>query len=42
MPGDTLIVAGYRLEEAGKAAITVTVKESGDKAIGNGLFEFEA
>ena len=40
MPGDTLVVRGYRLEEAGQAAITVTVKESGDVAIGNALFEF--
>jgi acyl dehydratase len=40
MPGDTLVVRGYRLEEPGRAAITVTVKESGDQAIANGLFEY--
>lgn len=40
MPGDTLIVRGWKLEEAGQAAITVTVKESGDVAIANGLLEF--
>ncbi len=38
MPGDTLLVEGWKLEP-GKAAITVTVKESGDKAIANCLFE---
>jgi acyl dehydratase len=40
MPGDTLIVRGYRLETPGTAAVTVTVKESGEDAIANGLFEF--
>ncbi len=40
MPGDTLIVEGWPLEESGQAAITVTVKESGEKAISNALFEF--
>lgn len=40
MPGDTLIVRGYRLETPGQAAVTVTVKESGEEAITNGLFEF--
>jgi acyl dehydratase len=40
MPGDTLIVRGYRLETPGTAAVTVTVKESGEEAIANGLFEF--
>jgi acyl dehydratase len=39
MPGDTLIVRGYRLEQAGHAAVTVTVAESGEQAIGNALFE---
>lgn len=39
MPGDTLVVEGWVLEP-GKAAITVTVKETGDKAIANGLFEY--
>lgn len=38
-PGDTLVIEGWR-EEAGKAAITVTVKESGEKAIANGLFSY--
>jgi len=40
MPGDTLLVRGWRLEEEGKAAVTVTVEESGDVAIANGLLEF--
>jgi acyl dehydratase len=40
MPGDTLIVRGYRLAEPGQAAVTVTIKESGEEAIANGLFEF--
>jgi acyl dehydratase len=40
MPGDTLVVRGYDLEHAGQAAITVTVKESGDVAIANALFEY--
>jgi acyl dehydratase len=40
MPGDTLIVRGYKLETAGQAAVTVTVKESGEEAIANGLFEY--
>jgi acyl dehydratase len=40
MPGDTLIVRGYKLETPGQAAITVTIKESGEEAITNGLFEF--
>jgi len=40
MPGDTLIVRGYRLETPGQAAITVTVKESGEEAIANALFEY--
>ena len=39
-PGDTLIVRGYRLDTPGHAAITVTVKESGEEAIANGLFEY--
>lgn len=41
MPGDTLVVEGFVLEP-GKAAITVTVNESGDKAIANALFEYRA
>ena len=40
LPGDTLVVEGWRLEEPGRAAITVTVKESGDVAIANALFSF--
>ncbi len=40
MPGDTLIVRGYRLPEPGQAAITVTVAQTGEQAIANGLFEF--
>jgi acyl dehydratase len=40
MPGDTLIVRGYRLEERGQAAITVTVAQSGEQAIANALFEY--
>jgi acyl dehydratase len=41
MPGDTLVVEGFALDEPGRAAITVTVKESGDVAIANGLFEYK-
>ena len=41
MPGDTLIVEGYQLETPGNAAIIVKVKDSGDKAIANCLFEFK-
>lgn len=40
MPGDTLIVRGYKLDAPGTAAVTVTVKESGEEAIANGLFEY--
>jgi acyl dehydratase len=40
MPGDTLIVRGYKLDAPGSAAVTVTVKESGEEAIANGLFEY--
>ncbi len=40
MPGDTLVVEGWPLEEPGKAAVTVTVKESGDKSIANCVFEY--
>lgn len=39
MPGDTLMVEGWKLEP-GKAAITVTVKETGIKAIANCVFEY--
>ena len=35
MPGDTLVVEGFALDTAGRAAITVTVKETGEKAIAN-------
>jgi acyl dehydratase len=41
MPGDTLIVRGYKLETAGQAAVTVTVKETGEDAIATGLFEYK-
>ena len=41
MPGDTLVVEAWPLETPGQAAVTVTVKESGDKAIANALFEYE-
>ena len=40
MPGDTLVVRGYRLPEPGQAAITVTVAQTGEQAIANALFEF--
>ena len=40
MPGDTLIVRGYKLDTPGQAAVTVTIKESGEDAIGTGLFEY--
>jgi acyl dehydratase len=40
MPGDTLLVRGYRLEQPGQAAVTVSIKENGEDAIANGLFEF--
>ena len=40
MPGNTLIIRGWKLEEPGTAAVTVTVKETGDKAITNALFEY--
>ncbi|MBW2275901.1 MAG: MaoC family dehydratase N-terminal domain-containing protein [Deltaproteobacteria bacterium] len=42
MPGDTLVVQGFALDEPGRAAVTVTVKESGDVAIANGVFEYES
>ena len=41
MPGDTLIVEGWPLEDSGQAALTVTVKETGEKAIANARFEFQ-
>jgi len=40
MPGDTLVVQGFALDEPGRAALTVQVKESGDVAIANCLFEY--
>ena len=40
MPGDTLIVRGYRLDAPGQAALTVTVEETGEQAIANSLFEY--
>ena len=39
MPGDTLVVEGYTLSP-GQAALTVTVKETGVKAIAGCLFEY--
>jgi acyl dehydratase len=41
MPGDTLVVEGWPLPDPGKAAITVTIKETGKKAIANALFEYK-
>jgi acyl dehydratase len=40
MPGDTLIVRGYALDQPGQAAVTVSVKESGEDAIASALFEY--
>jgi acyl dehydratase len=40
MPGDTLIIEAWPLEAPGQAAVTVTVKETGEKAIANALFEY--
>jgi acyl dehydratase len=42
LPGDTLIVRGYPLAQAGQAAITVSVRERGEEAIANALFEYDA
>ncbi|MBN2529297.1 MAG: MaoC family protein [Deltaproteobacteria bacterium] len=39
MPKDTLVVEGWKLD-AGKAALTVTVKETGVKAIANCVLEY--
>jgi acyl dehydratase len=39
-PGDTLIIEGWKLDTPGTAALTVTVKETGIRAIANCLFEF--
>jgi acyl dehydratase len=39
LPGQTLRVDGYVLEP-GKAALTVTVRETGELAIANALFEY--
>ena len=41
MPGDTLLVRGYPLEQPGQASITVTVEETGELAIANALFEWK-
>jgi acyl dehydratase len=41
MPGDTLVVRGYRLEEAGQAAITVDIAGSTEQPIANALFEYQ-
>jgi acyl dehydratase len=40
MPGDTLVVEGWVLGEPGRAALAVRVKESGESAISNCLFEY--
>jgi acyl dehydratase len=40
MPGDTLTVEGWPLDTPGEAALTVTVKETGQKAIANALFQY--
>jgi len=40
MPGDTLIVEAWQLGEPGQAAVTVTVGETGEKAIANALFTY--
>jgi acyl dehydratase len=40
LPGQTLIASGYVLEP-GKAALTVSVEETGEQAIANALFEYE-
>jgi acyl dehydratase len=40
LPGQTLLAEGYVLEP-GSASITVRVQETGELAIGNGLFEYE-
>ena len=40
MPGDTLVVEGWPLADPQSAAITVTIKESGEQAIANALFEY--
>jgi acyl dehydratase len=40
MPGDTLVVRGWTLDEPGQAAITVSMAGSGEQAIANALFEF--
>jgi acyl dehydratase len=42
MPGDTLIVRGYPLEQPGQAAVTVAIEESGEQAIANALFEYRS
>ena len=41
LPGQTLRVDGYVLEP-GQAAVTVTREETGEQAIANALFEYEA
>jgi acyl dehydratase len=38
-PGDTLRVRGYRLNEPGQVAVTVSVPESGTEVIANALLE---
>ena len=40
LPGQTLVVEGYPLEP-GSAAVVVRIKETGEMAVGHGLFEYE-
>ena len=40
LPGDTLVVEGWKLDEPGHAALTVRVKETGEAVISNCLFEY--
>jgi acyl dehydratase len=40
LPGDTLVVEGWRLDEPGRAALTVRVKDRGEAAIASCLFEY--
>lgn len=42
MPGDTLVVRGWTLEQPGQAAVTVSIASSGEQAIANALFEYTA
>ena len=42
MPGDTLVVEGFKLDTEGQAAITVSVKETGQQAIASALFDYKS